>query len=94
MARVLTEQLDFSKQFANLTRRRALSRSTLVQLRSTAQVPQDPKDGPILQAALSCGADYLVTNDRHLLALDPFEGLRIVSMHDFFEVLKSHGYIS
>jgi len=36
IARVLVEQLDFSKQFANLTRRRALSRSTLVKLRSTA----------------------------------------------------------
>lgn len=58
-----------------------------------AEVPMDAKDNPILQAALACGADYLVTNDRHLLALNPIQGLRIISMNDYFHVLQAAGHL-
>jgi predicted nucleic acid-binding protein len=37
------------------------------------------------------GADYLVTNDAHLLSLNPFQGLRIVSMTDYYNLLVSEG---
>ena len=90
---VLVDELGFSKRLAILTQRRALRHSTLVNLRSTAKVKEDPKDSPILQAALSCGADYLVTNDRHLLALNPFEGLRIISMGEYYHFLQNHASI-
>jgi predicted nucleic acid-binding protein len=51
-------------------------------------VRRDPADNPILRAALACGADYLVTNDRHLLELDPYEGLSIVSMQRYVRLLN------
>ena len=51
------------------------------------------REHAILQAALAAGADYLVTNDRHLLALHPYEGLRIISMTDYFELLRSEGLL-
>lgn len=63
----------------------------LVKAASSAQVPHDPNDRPILQAALSCDADYLVTNDRHLLALDPYGGLSIISMGRYYQPLKDEG---
>jgi putative PIN family toxin of toxin-antitoxin system len=91
LVRVLTEDLGFSSRLAALTQRRIVGRSALVSLKSTAKVPQDPNDSPILQAALSCGADFLVTNDRHLLSLHPFEGLEIVSMRRYTELLREHG---
>jgi putative PIN family toxin of toxin-antitoxin system len=93
LGRVLTEDLGFSRRLAVLSQRRIVRRSTLVEGGSTAQVPQDPKDSPILQAALGCGADYLVTNDRHLLSLDPTEGLRIISMSDYYELLRREGLL-
>jgi predicted nucleic acid-binding protein len=65
-----------------------------VTIKSTAQVPDDPKDSPVLQAALSCGADYLVTNDRHLLSLNPSDGLRIVSMTEYYRILEEQGLIN
>ena len=91
LIRVLTEELDFSRRLAVLSYRRIVRRSTLVEGGSTAQVPRDPKDSPILQAALGCGADYLVTNDHHLLAIDPFESLRIISMSDYYNLLRQEG---
>jgi predicted nucleic acid-binding protein len=43
---------------------------------------------------LHAGADYLVTNDRHLLELDPYEGLRILSMSAYYDLLRAEGRIS
>lgn len=60
---------------------------------SRHDVPQDAEDTPILRAALAAGVDFLVTNDRHLLALNPYEGLRIVSMTEFHGILLYEGLI-
>ena len=92
LERVLTEALDFPRRFAVLSRKRVLRRATVVELGASRHVvPNDPHDSPILQAALAAGADYLVTNDDHLLALSPYEGLRIVSMGDYYRLLIDHG---
>ena len=87
--RVMVERLGFSRRFALLTRRRARRRATLVEpAPSRHRVPADPDDSPILQAALAAGADYLVTNDTDLLALSGYEGLRILSMSDYYRLLE------
>jgi putative PIN family toxin of toxin-antitoxin system len=88
--RVMVERLGYSRRFALLTRRRAQRRAILVEpsRSSRHQVPGDPDDSPILQAALAAGADYLVTNDTVLLALSGYEGLRILSMSDYYRLLQ------
>ncbi len=94
LVRVLTEALDFSRRLAVLSRRRVLRRAKVVEPgASRHEVPDDPNDSPILQAALAAGVDYLVTNDVHLLALSPYEGLRILSMTDYFRLLIDHGLL-
>ena len=60
---------------------------------SRHEVPLDVKDTPVLRAALEASVDYLVTNDRHLLDLDPYEGLRIISMTEYHRILVSEGLI-
>lgn len=93
--RVLTEKLGFSARLARLTRERSRRRSVLVvSLSSQHQVPSDPADSPILQAALAAGADYLVTNDTHLLALNPYQDLQIVSLTDYYDLLVHEGHLS
>ncbi|MFO0805377.1 MAG: hypothetical protein U0791_19910 [Gemmataceae bacterium] len=57
-------------------------------------MPNDAADTPILRAALAAGAHYLVTNDRHLLDLDPYEGIRIVSMTEYRELLVREGLLT
>jgi predicted nucleic acid-binding protein len=56
-------------------------------------VPDDPADSPILRAALEAGVDYLVTNDKQLLTLDPYEGLRIISMTGYYQLLVAEGLL-
>jgi predicted nucleic acid-binding protein len=90
---VLTRELRFNRRLAVLSQRKIVRRCTLVESGSSAQAPQDPKDSPILQAALGCGADYLVTNDRHLLSLDPIQGLRVISMAGYYELLRLEGFL-
>lgn len=51
-------------------------------------VPNDPKDDPIIAAAVSAKADYLITGDRaHLLPIGEYRGIRIISPRAFLEIL-------
>jgi predicted nucleic acid-binding protein len=92
--RVMTEELGFSRRLATLTRRRIMRIAARVEPGSSRHVvPQDARDNPILRAALQAGCDFLVTNDAHLLALNPYEGLRVISMTDYFRLLGDQGLI-
>ena len=91
---MLTEKLGFSLRLAQVSRGRLIRRATMVDPGSSHHtVPADAGDTPILAAAVAAGADYLVTNDRHLLALNPYEGLRIVSMAHYHQILVNEGLI-
>ena len=93
--RVLTEKLGFSRRFGHLARTRIRHRSSrVVSPASRHSVPHDPADSPVFSAALKAGADLLVTNDAHLLALNPYQGLRIISMTEYFNLLLDEGHIA
>jgi putative PIN family toxin of toxin-antitoxin system len=47
---------------------------------------RDPKDDMFLELAVSGHADYLVSGDTDLLALSPFQGIRILPPHQFLEL--------
>lgn len=47
-------------------------------------VKADPDDDIFLLCAKAAQASYLVTQDRHLLALNRFQGIPIVTLADFF----------
>ena len=94
LVRVMTEQLQFSRRLAALSRTRIIRRAALVEPgESRHQVPEDVKDSPILKSALEAAVDYLITNDRHLLDLNPYEGLRIISMAAYHQLLVNEGFI-
>jgi uncharacterized protein len=94
LERVLTEQLGFLPRLAALSRRRIVRRAIVVEPGASRHtVPGDIKDTPILCAAIHAGADYLVTNDRHLLQLDPYQGMRIISLADYRAILVQEGLI-
>jgi hypothetical protein len=48
-------------------------------------VCRDPKDDKFLELAVSCHATCIVSGDDDLLALDPFRGIRILSVEHFLE---------
>lgn len=95
VGRVLVEKLGFSCRFAVLTQSRILRNSILAEPGASRHtVPRDPDDSPILAAAVAAGADYLVSNDPHLLALDPYQGMRIISMDAYYRLLVDEGLLS
>lgn len=96
LERVMIERLDATRRFAFLTRQRARRRAFLVDAKpeSRHEVAADPHDSPVLRAALAARVDYLVTNDTHLLDISPYEGLRVISMTDYYHLLMEHGILT
>lgn len=47
---------------------------------------RDPKDNKFLEIALTCQAVYLVSGDKDLLTLNPYQGTKIVTANEFLEI--------
>ncbi len=64
-------------------------RTTLVKIRSRFKVVKDDqKDDLVLNTAYSGRADYIVSGDKHLLPLEEFKGIRIITVNEMFDILK------
>ena len=51
-------------------------------------IKDDPDDNRVLECAVSCNADYIVSGDKHLLKLKEFRGIKIVKAKEFLDLLK------
>lgn len=51
-------------------------------------IDEDPDDDRVLEAAVAAGASHIVTGDRHLLDLESYEGVEIVSPARFLAQLS------
>jgi putative PIN family toxin of toxin-antitoxin system len=71
--------------------KRLQSHCTILAPREKAAICRDPKDDGYLHLCIAAGADFLVTGDKDLLAVDPGsvavlpDGLRIVTPRQFLE---------
>jgi putative PIN family toxin of toxin-antitoxin system len=52
-------------------------------------VEDDPDDDKFLEAAVAGNAQYLVSGDQHLLTLDSFRDIEIITPRIFYERLES-----
>lgn len=50
-------------------------------------VKEDPDDDKILECAKEGGADYIITQDEHLLKLKKFDNILILKPDDFLKLL-------
>jgi len=48
----------------------------------------DEPDNRILECAQYAGAEFIVTGDRHLLHMNAFSGIKIISIADFLRVIE------
>lgn len=55
-------------------------------------VNEDPEDNKFLECAAAIGADYLITNDSHLLDLESFERTKIITPSEFRKIMQSIGH--
>ena len=66
------------------------SLSTLVSIPGQLRViEEDPSDDKFIECALTAGATYVVTGDRHLLDIGTYENVQIVTAAAFLEVLAA-----
>lgn len=52
------------------------------------EIKEDPSDNQILVCALSCGASFIVSGDKHLLKLKQFQNIPILSPKQFLKHFK------
>ena len=67
---------------------RDFAENTAIADEDVAVVTGDPEDDYVLATVRLSQADYLVTGDKGLLALDSHEGTQIVSPRDFLNILE------
>lgn len=61
----------------------------LVAPRRSVRVLRDEPDNRILECAREAGADVIVTGDREMLALGSWDGIRVLALREFVELLDS-----
>ena len=49
------------------------------------EIPDDPEDNKLLEAAHDGGAQYIITEDHHLLDISPFGDIEILKPQEFWE---------
>lgn len=75
---------------------RILGDAQAVDLAHVPPLKRDRKDTKFLQTAVAAKADLVVSEDRDLLDLKEYHGIRIVTVDQFLELLdkeKEHGFI-
>jgi hypothetical protein len=60
----------------------------IVEVHHTIKDCRDEKDNFILETAIHGGADYIVTGDKDLLALNPYRDKTIIGFREFEGILK------
>ena len=50
-------------------------------------VKEDPKDDMVVNTAYDGHADIIVTGDKHLLKMENFRGIKIITIKNMFELL-------
>ena len=53
------------------------------------EVKDDPDDNKILGCAVASAADYIISGDNHLLNLEEFRGIKIVTPAEFVKIMNN-----
>ena len=52
-------------------------------------IKEDPDDDRILECALACRANFIISYNKHLLKLSAFRGIKMATPEDFLRILKA-----
>ncbi len=55
----------------------------MIEVTTTIADCRDPKDNKFLELAISGNANYILTNDKDLLVLNPYQAIKIITPADF-----------
>ncbi len=80
--RYSSEQVeDFINYLRNIS-------TVVTQIPEIRVIERDPKDDMIIACAVEVSADYIVSRDQHLLDLDNYQQIQIVTPEDFIHTLR------
>jgi hypothetical protein len=85
----------FDRYLDDATRRRFLADlagvADWIAITGVVRACRDPDDDKFPETAIQGEADCIVTGDADLLALDPYEGMRILTPRDLVEAARAAG---
>ncbi len=88
LRRVLREKFEFGDDALYLAETLVRRAGIVVEPdRTLMLIVEDPEDNRVLEAAAEGKADAIVSGDRHLLTLQVFEGIPIMSPRQFLDRL-------
>lgn len=87
-ARVLQVKFDWAEGKARQAIQEISQTATVLRPRPTLHVLKDEPDNRILECAMAAQADWIVSGDRHLLALKRHASSAIMSLADFLAELQ------
>ena len=70
------------------TRTALIREAELIEVMEVVAACRHAKDNKFLELAVSGKANYVVSGDRHLLALHPFRGIAILTPNDFLAAAR------
>lgn len=83
---VLIRDFDYQEEQLGAIMSRVLALVQIVEIKSSVQIVlEDPDDDKVINCALDCNAEAILTYDRHLLKLGQFEKIRIVPPEAFMQ---------
>lgn len=86
VSRKLHEKFDFTKtEIAELCSFLKATGSFVVPAEIDANVCRDPQDIPVLGTAVAGTANLLISVDKDLLAIGPFQGIEIIKPGEFWK---------
>lgn len=88
----IIEKITDKKLILNKVVQKVINNSVIVEPKQKFNVVKDDaKDNKIIEAAIEGKADYIISQDKHLLKLKSYQGIKIISPEEFLEILSSRG---
>jgi putative PIN family toxin of toxin-antitoxin system len=85
LERVLRDKFRWRQERVTAAASYLWSLSRFVDPQCTVSDCRDPDDNRVLECAIEAKATFIVTGDHHLLDLDPYQGIAILSPRDFLD---------
>ena len=60
--------------------------SEQITITETINICRDSKDNKFLELAINGNADFIITGDQDLLVLNPFRGIKIITVNQFLKL--------
>ena len=81
--RILVEKFRWDPGVARSRLNFLLAKAIRVTITGNLHICRDPNDDMVLERAMVSGTQFIVSGDKDLLVLDPYNGIRIVTPAEF-----------